>query len=454
MKRLLVLVFALLPVLASAQPVGPLPTSPAPLFGLPAQQGSSSNPFTNVVFTGQTLGPTTTCAAPDYSATGFTTSGMAITVAPSVLICVDGVAVVTTTASAVTIPSAVTLGWSDTAFSRVTTVLEGAGILAGRFYVGIAPENTANVRMNVSDSDASDVVARVQNTGTGNASFMADVDGAGDPTFLFEVSGATNWSLGIDNSDSDAFQIIPAGGLGAGYALRLDKTTLGATFGGPVLAPTTALAATTVAGVTLSNTTAGTGGTVNQASPALYLSGNMWTGAASATTEWKIKNLPVGAGNYSQLTFQHSLNGAADTTPWLMDSGGALQGLNAGSLIFGDRATQRSTAQGLWQVSGSTAENFGLQVNTGTAAPTVGTCGTGTIDSGSRNMVGGFTATGATACTVTFGSPAWTNIPWCVVTLENVAITTPYVSARSTTAFTVSGLTAGDKVTYWCGGRI
>ena len=72
MKRLLILALALLPALASAQPVAPLPQNAAPLFGLPAQQGGSSNPFTNVVFTGQALGPDS-CTA--YSFTSAPTWG-------------------------------------------------------------------------------------------------------------------------------------------------------------------------------------------------------------------------------------------------------------------------------------------------------------------------------------------------------------------------------------------
>lgn len=102
----------------------------------------------------------------------------------------------------------------------------------------------------------------------------------------------------------------------------------------------------------------------------------------------------------------------------------------------------------------SNGASFGIQFNTGTAAPTVGTCGTGTITANSRNTTGGFTATGATACTVTFGAPAWTNTPFCTVTLRNAPTTTPYISAISTTAFTVSGLTAGDIIAYHCVGPV
>lgn len=76
MRKALIALFALLPALASAQ-VQPAPGSGAPLFGYPAPQGSSSNPFTNISFTGQALGPTGNCTtAPPYSFTGRTTTGL------------------------------------------------------------------------------------------------------------------------------------------------------------------------------------------------------------------------------------------------------------------------------------------------------------------------------------------------------------------------------------------
>lgn len=109
-------------------------------------------------------------------------------------------------------------------------------------------------------------------------------------------------------------------------------------------------------------------------------------------------------------------------------------------------------ANGLLNVIDS-AGSFGIQVNTGTAAPTVASCGTGTVTSGSRNSAGEITATGATACTVTFGAPAWTNTPFCIAT-EATAARALFISASSTTAFTVSGLTAGDVFKYVCLGRV
>lgn len=59
-------------------------------------------PLVGPSFTGQMLGPTNTCPAPSYSATGQLTTGMAITAAPGVVTCVGGTAVTTLTASSLT----------------------------------------------------------------------------------------------------------------------------------------------------------------------------------------------------------------------------------------------------------------------------------------------------------------------------------------------------------------
>lgn len=126
---------------------------------------------------------------------------------------------------------------------------------------------------------------------------------------------------------------------------------------------------------------------------------------------------------------------------------------SAGYVGWNSLSLFRSLTNGLIKATNN-AVTIGIELNVGTAGSTVTTCGTGTITANSRNMAGGFTATGATACTVTFGTPAWTNTPFCVVTLRNAPTTTPYISAISTTAFTVSNLTANDVINYNCIGPI
>lgn len=99
MRRVLIaLVLISLPVWASAQ-VSPVPFNQAPLFGLPLGQGSASNPFTNISFTGQALGPDS-CTA--YSFTSAPTTGygyngtlLCLNLAGSTLFSVSSTAVTT-----------------------------------------------------------------------------------------------------------------------------------------------------------------------------------------------------------------------------------------------------------------------------------------------------------------------------------------------------------------------
>lgn len=77
-------------------------------------------------------------------------------------------------------------------------------------------------------------------SGTSNAFFEAAVGGAssGDAGIRFQVSGvATNWSAGLDNSDSDAWVLSASNTIGTSNALRFDHTSLDAQFGGDVDIP-------------------------------------------------------------------------------------------------------------------------------------------------------------------------------------------------------------------------
>lgn len=95
-----VALFAALAAPASAQQLQGAPVWPGvtlPTFVIPASAVNGGG-----TFTGQLFGPTSTCAAPAYAFTGQTTSGMAGTATPSVLMCVNGSTIVTYTATAAT----------------------------------------------------------------------------------------------------------------------------------------------------------------------------------------------------------------------------------------------------------------------------------------------------------------------------------------------------------------
>lgn len=84
--------------------------------------------------------------------------------------------------------------------------------------------------------------------------------------------------------------------------------------------------------------------------------------------------------------------------------------------------------------------------------PTVSSCGTGSpaMDANSNDDVGGVTTgTGATSCTITFGSVLSTT-PRVFVTGSSI-VSFPAVTAESTTGFTIgiSGAVTGDDISYW-----
>ena len=80
--------------------------------------------------------------------------------------------------------------------------------------------------MAMESSQASGLAFRIFNTANSGSSYARlaiDVGGTSalDPYVLFGVSGGSNWSIGIDNSDSDALKIGPNIGLGSGDALTI-----------------------------------------------------------------------------------------------------------------------------------------------------------------------------------------------------------------------------------------
>ncbi len=80
---------------AQPQPVSPFPSVPMPVFGQPSVNGGNINPSKVGV-------DASTCAAPGVYLTSAPTTGIAFTATPSVILCVNGTAIVTTTGSAVT----------------------------------------------------------------------------------------------------------------------------------------------------------------------------------------------------------------------------------------------------------------------------------------------------------------------------------------------------------------
>lgn len=132
------------------------------------------------------------------------------------------------------------------------------------------------------------------------------------------------------------------------------------------------------------------------------------------------------------------------------------QGYNLnGQLQPGNTATPAISSQsvpGLGLYFGPSPKGAGvighLESGTGSGiTPTVSSCGTGTLTTGSTDTAGDVTATGATSCTVTF-SAAYTAVPSCSVTDYTTAA--GLKAAVTNTAIVVTGLTSGDRFSYVC----
>lgn len=70
-------------------------------------------------------------------------------------------------------------------------------------------------------------VENTSNTASSNARMSIVVAGtsAGDPFTVFTVTGTSNWAVGLDNSDSDAFKISASATLGTSDIIRATSTT-------------------------------------------------------------------------------------------------------------------------------------------------------------------------------------------------------------------------------------
>ena len=272
---------------------------------------------------------------------------------------------------------------------------------------------------------------------------------------------------------------------GSAYAVVANRNNLTLqSVNGLVEVQKDALAATPTTAFRLTNLTAATGGATVQASPGVEFYGAAWKSdatAASQVNQVRQYLLPVtgAASTSSILKWDFATNGGAFANALQLTSAGALTAASTGQFTalgvgvaevdageitatghittgagqtfqWSGRTIMNSPANGLWNVTDN-AQAFGAQFNTGTAAPTFNN---GTVTTGSRNVAGQITLTGGNVGgTITFGAPNWTNTPFCVVT-GSAATDTVHITAASTTAFTVAGMTANGVFTYHCIGRI
>lgn len=238
----------------------------------------------------------------------------------------------------------------------------------------------------------------------------------------------------------------------------------------------TAAQTTTINGITTTstdgdiqqNTTAAVIGTTIQYSPRTKWCGTAYNSVStlSETDCYIVETQPVTTAGTttSNWVLSRNINGGAFGQMLVINSNG--NATITGSAVIGNtqnyslsgRSRMSSTASGLMQFHNSGQTLVALELNMGTAVPTVANCSvgtTGTVSVHSTNISGEINpGTGSTSCDVVFGAPNWSFAPFCTIT-DETSVLAPKISARSATGFTVTGLTAGDKFAYIClGGGI
>lgn len=98
-----------------------------------------------------------------------------------------------------------------------------------------------------------------------------------------------------------------------------------------------------------------------------------------------------------------------------------------------------------------TAAVSGQEFNLG--VPTLGTCTAGALTSGSHNFAGQYTGNTSSSCVINFGTPNFTNTPFCFA-MSTASTTHPRISAASASSITVTGGVSGETIQYLCQGRI
>lgn len=187
----------------------------------------------------------------------------------------------------------------------------------------------------------------------------------------------------------------------------------------------------------------------NTVAPVIRIPNNIYMqGRNNANSAW-VNMISIGP---TDQVFIGANMAAADITGGSITATNGISSTNnvsagsAGFFGFATKSNFNSPADGLINANRNLATVVGVQMNIGTAIPTSTPC---TFTAHSTNTAGQMTAVGVATCTITFGSPAWSFTPFCIAT-EVTAARALFISAASTTAITVSGLTAGDLFNYIC----
>lgn len=184
---------------------------------------------------------------------------------------------------------------------------------------------------------------------------------------------------------------------------------------------------------------------------ATLLVGGWLTMPASAQNRlWVLVNgALVYSGNIT-VNGNQTINGGLTTSGNITATTGSLQANAATRIYWNSRSAMLSSADKMWSLLDS-ANLTGEELSVGSA--TLGTCTGGTITAGSHNFAGGYTGNTSGSCVVNFGTPNWSNAPFCVA-MSIASTTHPRVSAVATSSITITGGVSGEAITYVCLGRI
>jgi hypothetical protein len=133
----------------------------------------------------------------------------------------------------------------------------------------------------------------------------------------------------------------------------------------------------------------------------------------------------------------------------------ALAQMNGGPLQNGTplspSVTGSDTSAGVYFGTGRVGVSGHLEsANKGVTAPVASICGN-TVDAGSTDNAGTITNAGLTTCSITFGTP-FTAKPACTVT-DNTTNRATMVATVSAAGIAVTGITAGDALSWICVGK-
>lgn len=108
------------------------------------------------------------------------------------------------------------------------------------------------VQESLNASDVAAVVSNTSNTASSSATIQAKVAGASahDPKLLLTVDGVTNYSIGIDNSDSDKLKLSASSAVGTNAPLEISSAGV-VTLVAPVLGTPASGVATNLTGLPL-----------------------------------------------------------------------------------------------------------------------------------------------------------------------------------------------------------